>query len=169
MQGNKSVVGQTYWLVFCMTGSKKQHLKTKCSTVRECVWFVHASLCVFLCVPMMEWNWAFASISLVVVSTTMWLTSYSSYPTGFHEPLLAPYGCQTGLKNVKRDHWWDEKCWLKRRLERPNGKALLGASVSTVMGLLGVLVLVLLEAVTGSWLQQWRTRLTYVGRKFMFA
>ena len=33
----------------------------------------------------------FASTALVEVFMTMYLTGYSNYLTGFHEPLLLPY------------------------------------------------------------------------------
>ena len=56
--------------------------------------------CACACVPDRQRNWVFTSTALVVASTTMRLTSYSDYLTGFREPLSAPYRSQTGLKNV---------------------------------------------------------------------
>ena len=35
---------------------------------------------------------------LVVVLMAMYLTGYSDYLTGFHEPLLPPYRCHTGFE-----------------------------------------------------------------------
>ena len=58
-------------------------------------------VCVFVCVYVLgrEWSWVFASTALVVVWTAIYLTSYSDYLTGFHEPLSTPYRCHTSLKN----------------------------------------------------------------------
>ena len=66
--------------------------KQKRSTVRGCV-----------CVSVLgrEGNWVFASKALVVVWTTMYLTGYSDWLTGFGGPLSPPYRCHTSLKNVK--------------------------------------------------------------------
>ena len=61
-----------------------------------CVWHV----CVCVCVLGREGSWVFASTALVVVWTAMYLTSYSDYLTGFHEPPSPPYRCHTSFKNV---------------------------------------------------------------------
>ena len=49
---------------------------------------VHVYVCVL---DLWGRNWMFASTALVVVFMTMYLTGYSNYLTGFHEPLLLPY------------------------------------------------------------------------------
>ena len=59
---------------------------------------MHVCVCVYVCVLGGEWNRVFASTALVVVWMAMYLTSYSDYLTGFHEPLCLPYGCHTDLK-----------------------------------------------------------------------
>ena len=60
--------------------------------------------CVFVCACMHalgeEGSWMFACTALVVAWMVMYLTSYSDYLTGFNEPLLPPYKCHAGLKNV---------------------------------------------------------------------
>ena len=53
-----------------------------------------------VCVLDREGSWAFASRALAVVFTAVYLTGYSDCLTGFHKPLLPPYGCHTGLKIV---------------------------------------------------------------------
>ena len=63
-----------------------------------------ACVCVFVCACMHalgeEGSWMFACTALVVAWMVMYLTSYSDYLTGFNEPLLPPYKCHAGLKNV---------------------------------------------------------------------
>ena len=112
MLETKSASSQRYWLLFCLTGSEKQQ-QQKHSTVRvlvecvfACVWWMHACMLVWVCVCASvcvhglgrEGSWVFASTALVVVWMAMYLTRYSEYLTGFHEPLCLPYGCHTDLK-----------------------------------------------------------------------
>ena len=56
---------------------------------------------VYVCVLERKGNRVFASRTLVVVWTAVYLTGYSDWLTGFWEPLLLPYSCHTCLKNAK--------------------------------------------------------------------
>ena len=75
-----------------------------CMCVPVCVCVcVYVCVCMHMCVLAREWNWVLASIALVVVSMSVWLTGYSDYLTSLYQPLSAPYSCHTGLKKVCPD------------------------------------------------------------------
>ena len=76
--------------------SYSNSLKTTAQQERE-----RERVCVCVCILGREKSWVFASTALGVVWTAMYLNGHSDYLTSFHEPLLPPYRCHTGLKNVK--------------------------------------------------------------------
>ena len=61
-------------------------------------------VCVCACVPVhvldTEGSRVVARRALVVVETAVYVTGFSDCQIGFCEPLLPPYRCHTGLKNV---------------------------------------------------------------------
>ena len=83
--------------LFDWISPKRKKINTT-HTQRECVR-------VYVCVLDRKGNRVFASRTLLVVRTAVYLTGYSDWLTGFWEPLLLPYSCHTCLKNAQSVFW----------------------------------------------------------------